>query len=872
MIDMQSSTSTPLMKQYFAIKSDHPKALLFFQVGDFYELFFNDAKQASAFLGITLTSRGKHLNEPIPLCGVPVHTVEFYITKLIRGGFRIVICDQLEPAVAGKVVARGVTKVLTPGTLTDNQMLDEKSSCYLFSFFPTVQSWGLVIAELLTAQLFATTIPAMHYKTLEAELTRFFPDEILLSSDKSALPFNTYFAKLGYCTTVTDYLMENESYECWIEQQFSSINQQMFARYESVYSSCKLLYSFLKKHQEPALSQFNSCTYYQPEEFLMLDASTQTNLELVKNMQNGGRKNSLYELMDKSITSMGSRMIKKWLVRPLINSNTIKDRHDAVACLLNSVELNQALRSLYMRVGDFERIVGRIALKRASLQDYIHLSNILLIVPEFNDILEKHHCQVPVFASIIICLNDFSSLSLLLQRSLISDLSSDTIIRSGFDNSLDQLRDVAESSTHVLVNMERDEQQKTGINSLKISYNNVHGYFIEITKANLHLVPDYYIRHQTLVGKERFTTIELKKLEADIIHAKQEAEQLEKKIFESIKSEVQKYIPELRKAAHALATLDALMGFAQVAYEQGYVRPSFNEDRQIIIKDGKHPVIAAHQNSQFIPNDTLLDQKAYFWIVTGPNMGGKSTYLRQVALIHLLAQCGSFVPARYASLSILDRIFTRIGAGDNVAQGKSTFLVEMEEASLICTSATERSLIILDEVGRGTSTTDGLAIAWSIVEYLYSQVKAFCLFATHYHELTALEKELSGIKNYHTASKQTQQGILLLHKILPGVAQGSFGIEVAKLAALPEAVVIRAQEILAMQMQQQIMVASNEQSHAIYTENQQLKYSIAQLKQSLSTSQTLIDTLNMLDPDTISARQALDFIWSLKELLKKNSV
>ncbi len=855
----ETQPTTPLMQQYATIKSQFPDALLLFQVGDFYELFYEDAKKASAFLAITLTARGKINGEPIPLCGVPVHTIEHYIAKLVKGGFKVALCNQLEPATPGRVVERGVEQVFTPGTLTDSKLLDEKSASYLFSFFPTQQSLGLLFAEIMTAQLHATVIQRGADKILDAELARFLPDEILIPC-QSANEFQSSFSKKGYFVTPIALDLFNGTFESeWIQARFSSETQQQLTNYAPIRSSMSLLYSYLKKNQEQALAHFNHIQFYNPEDFLIMDWATQRNLELIQNMQDGSRKNTLYEQLDYAATPMGSRMIKKWIMRPLIYKDAIGARQEMVQELVTDISLSHQLKKLLSSIGDLERVVGRLLLKRASLIDFNTLQRALSLLPSLQSMLNMRSSSL--MKRIYSQLGNFSGLQALLERALNCDMMQEWVIKTGFDERLDQIRLLVEQSTVILNEYEQQEQQKTGINSLKIRYNQLYGYYIEITKANSHLVPDYFIRSQSLVGKDRFTTIHLKTIEADLLLARSQIQQLEKEIFESVKREVLKYGAELRKMAAALAHLDALFGLSVVAYNNGYCRPDFNESQEITIHQGKHPIIAAHLAHRFIPNDTILNDKQYLFIITGPNMGGKSTYMRQVALITLMAQIGSFVPAQKASICIRDKIFTRIGAGDNVAEGKSTFLVEMEETAHICTQANERSLIILDEVGRGTSTFDGLALAQGVIEYLYTQVKALCLFATHYHELTALKNQFAGITCYYAASKKIDNKIVFLYKIIEGIADGSFGIEVAKLADLPVSIIERAEQILHTLQQNEITVLPA----AMESSNVTSQKKIDELTQKINNLEEVQKLIDSIDINELSPKKAFDLLWQLKQ-------
>jgi len=858
---------TPLMLQFFKIKEQHPEALLFFQVGDFYELFFEDAKKAAGFLGIALTKRGTHGGKPIPLCGVPLHARDHYLNKLVRGGFKVAICDQLEQAVPGKVVRRGVTQVLTPGMLTDSQLLDEKTASYLFSFFPADKQWGLLFGELLTAQLFATVLPISSERILESELVRFFPDEILLPSTKQGKKFQNYFKRQGYFTSLghidpnnSDQLIDVEQ---WVAKQFHKEQALQVSKHEALFSALHNFYFYVKKNQESALEQFNALHFYKPDDFLVLDPATQKNLELIKNCQDGSRKNTLCSVLDQAVTAMGSRMIKKWITRPLVKQKAIEQRQEVVKTFVADIPFSQKVESLLSQVGDLERIVGRIGLRKGSLLDYLGLKRALTVFPQVKLLLQNSNKNLLLLQLIFSRLQEFSELHDLLSAALNDDLSTDWVIKPGFDEKLDHLRELVGDSNKKILQMEKAEQQLTGINSLKVRYNKVHGYYIEVTKPNAHLVPERYIRQQTLVGRERFTTPELKTLQAEIITAQQTIESVEKQLFETVKQAVAQQVSALRKAAHALAHLDALHGLGSVAYDHGYVCPTFHEGRDILVQKGRHPVVEQTRNTKFIPNDTQLTDTQSLWIVTGPNMGGKSTYLRQVALICVMAQIGSFVPAQSADLAILDRVFTRIGSGDNLAEGKSTFLVEMEETALICARATKNSLVILDEVGRGTSTFDGLAIAQAVVEYLYSEVKARCLFATHYHELTTLKEKFEGIESFYAASRKTGKGILFLYTMVRGVADGSFGLEVAKLAHLPERLIGRADSILhGLTNGKRIISApqnlGNSQCVAAF------QAEIETLRAQIRLQAVRLEVLENIDYDELSPKKAFDLLWKLK--------
>lgn len=860
---MSHETYTPLMQQYHDVRAAYPDTLLFFQVGDFYELFFDDAKIAAPFLGIALTSRGTNNGEPIPLCGVPMHAKDHYLHKLVKGGFKVALCDQVEEAQSGKLVKRAVTQVLTPGTLTDSKLLDEKAASYLFSFYPSEHEWALLFIELLTAQLWATLVPAQSERTVELELARFFPHELLIPDVKAARNLIPFFRKQGYFTTVVAGDVCADSFSAakqWFSG-FSEQTQKLLEKHEAMRLALYYFYAYVQRTHHASLDQFNQLFVYQSDDFLVMDAATQRNLELVRNAHDGGDKNTLFVVVDGASTPMGSRMIKKWIQRPLVKKEAIVQRHEVISRFIEDVPFLQTMRQLLSAIGDIERIIGRILLERAQSYDYLALRKCLEIVPSIRHELSRYEA-LSLVTLIFHHLEDLSDLSVFLQQSLSDDLSNGCLIKKGFDQQLDYMRDLIMHGNQRVVDLERTEQEQTKI-PLKIRYNTVHGYYIEITNTHKHLIPDRYIRRQTLIGKERYITPELQQCAYEIERAHAQIAAGEQELFKRVKQYVSSYRTPLRKLAHALAHLDALHGFAMVAYNNGYIRPTFTDTRDIVITGGRHPVVEHSMQAHFIPNDTHLTDDQPLWIITGPNMGGKSTYLRQVALMCVMAQSGAFIPAQRAQLTVLDRIFTRIGAGDNLAVGKSTFLVEMEETASICTQATEKSLVILDEVGRGTSTFDGLAIARAVLEYLYLHVRARCLFATHYHELTSLHTIHQGIVPFYMASKKTDMGIIFLYKIVRGVADGSFGIEVARLAGIPEQIIVHAQ--------QYVFDLTQGNGHTRGQHNElSTSGEITKLHDQLEELRCYRDfgtELQNMVLDELTPRQAFDLLWRWKKWL-----
>ena len=848
------SKCTPLMEQYFGIKEQYPDALLFFQVGDFYELFFDDAKQASSFLALTLTKRGKNKGEDIPLCGVPVHAVSHYLTKLVRGGFKVVLCEQLSKPQPGTVVKRGVAQVYTPGTLIDEQLLDDKSASYLLTVAPTDDTWGILFSELLTAQLFATHIPIGAFKMLETELTRFSPDEIILPSSLAQDQLCSTLRSMGYPVSFSQAFDQGEVATAWVEQQFNATAKTKLNQNTAINKSLHFLYWYLRKNQAASLPLFKSIHLYEPEDYLVLDAATQKNLELLTSTD-GSRKHSLCAVLDRAVTSMGSRTIKKWLQRPLVQEDAIKQRQEVIKQLLAKPMVLMQLEEILHQIADLERIIGRIALEKATLRDYQALQQSLIVIPPLKKTLAEQ-IKAPLAHALQEKFADLASLHHLLATSINDDSTMpDALIKTGFNLELDSLRHLATNAQQEILNLEQQEISSSGIASLKIRFNNITGYYIEITNTHEAIIPSTYRHVQTLANRKRFTNEALITLERNINRAQQDTALLEQEVFVHVKQEVRGYLTQLRNVAQAVAYSDALVGLARTAYDQGYVQPSFNTQQIIDITGSRHPVVENELSGSFVKNNVRINDEARLIILTGPNMGGKSTYLRQVALTAIMAQMGSFVPATAATLPLFDRIFTRIGSGDNLAQGKSTFLVEMEETATICTQATKNSLVILDEVGRGTSTYDGMALAQAIIEYLVTKVGASCLFATHYHELTDLESSLPGIKNYHAECLEQGNLITFTHRIKIGAATQSFGIHVARLANIPSSIITRAQIILTGLTSHKPPVAAK----------QQQLFTAATCPSQHTQATKLAQIITKLDLNTSSPKEVFDLVWQLQK-------
>lgn len=805
----QAVATTPLMQQYLAIKNEYPEQMVLFQVGDFYELFFEDAEKAALFLGITLTKRGKVSGKDIPLCGVPVHTVDHYIKKLVKGGYTVALCQQLEEARPGTVVKRGVTRVFTPGTLVETQLLDEKSPSYLCIFFADEDDVGLLCSELLTGQLFVTRLSLCDAQLLENELARFFPDEVVVPAciDKKIIGI---CKKFGYALSILDIeaLPSEESFHSWLQENFfTSINKTIY-EHKVFEKALYYFYAYVTKTNKQALGLFKTINIYKTQDFLQLDCTTQKNLELVVNTYDGTRKHTLFDVIDKAVTPMGSRMLKKWILRPLVIYDAIIHRQQLVEWFVQHPLLHSAIKEYIYRCADIERAVGRILIQKGQVTDFLLLRASLQVVEKVKKILVYDAQQIYIAQLLASQLPEVQELGLLLEQALTDDPLADAIIKKGFDKELDELQDLYLNGAQKIVELEKEEQRKTGISTLKIRFNNLYGYYIETSKIGAEKVPAYYKPMQSLVGKERYTIEHLELLAHRIQQSKTEYELKQTQLFDEIKKQVLLQGVALRKMCYALANLDALASLATVALDYGYHKPTINTERNYLINAGRHPVVEQYMSNAFIANDICLNQDKSIWIITGPNMGGKSTYLRQIALIALLAHIGSYVPAKQADIPLLDRIFTRVGSGDFVAGGKSTFLVEMEETGAICRFATSASLVILDEVGRGTSTVDGRSIAQAVIEYLAQKEGPLCLFATHYHELTCLQDRYTNIEAHYMKSKKTEHGILFLYQLVKGVADGSFGIEIAKLAQLPESIINRSQELCLQALQDEHQIVN----------------------------------------------------------------
>ncbi len=819
-----SEPSTPLMRQYAAIKKEHPNALLFFRLGDFYELFFDDAVLAARELQITLTSRNKEKGIAVPMCGVPHHAAEGYISKLIRKGFKVAICEQVEdPRLAKKLVRREVTRVVTPGTAVDSSLSSEENN-FLAAIAHTGERVGFAALDLSTGEFRATEFQGEDAaKRIQEEIQQLRPKEVLYGSKAPLFELDrprgeglkpalsgaegTRSGRDGYAETpLDDWIFAPDHAIPLLENHFGVLSLEGFGlsgKPAAAAAAGAILY-YVRSTQRGTLSHVDRIGFYERQTCLVLDAVTVRNLELIEPLFAGADAGiTLFRSIDATVTPMGKRLLRSWLLRPSIAPAEINARLDAVEAQVKDTVGREELRRALDGILDLERLLSRVTLETANPRDVLALAASLARLPAARAALG--HFIADRLTALHFSVDELSDLRQRIENTIIPEppisLSDGGVIQSSVDQELDQLRDLSRNSKQFLAQIEQRERQRTGITSLKVKFNSIFGYYLEISKANLHLAPPDYERKQTLVNAERFTTPELKEYESKILDAQEKIVDIERRLFAELRSAIAGEARRIRQTALALAEVDVLAALAQIAALRNYCRPRFDDTADIEIVEGRHPVIEQQElgsGERFVPNDLYLNSTTHAVLVlTGPNMGGKSTYLRQTALTVILAQMGSFVPARSVRLGLVDRVFTRIGASDNLARGRSTFMIEMTETAAILHTATARSLILLDEVGRGTATYDGLAIAWAAVEYIHARTRAKTLFATHYFELTELAEQLSGVKNYHVTVKETGGGIVFLRKVEPGAADRSYGIEVAKLAGLPHEVIVRAREVLA---------------------------------------------------------------------------
>ena len=858
---------TPMQRQYQQIKERNQDCILFFRLGDFYEMFNEDAKLAARELDLTLTSRdrSKPKEEQTPMCGVPYHSVDSYIARLVQKGYKVAICEQMEdPALAKGLVERDITRIVTPGTVTESCMLDENKNNYMGCVYGEAGKFGLAFCDVSTGAFFVTL--CADAQSVASELGRFSPSEVMRfgTGVNSEAIEDALFRRLSCCVDEgKDGQFSLEDCEALLEKHFGqSLAQMGLTGMPAAVIAAGALLQTLLTLQKNDLAHIRQLQYYTTGRFMELDLDARRNLELTQTMRSKEKKGTLLWVLDKTHTAMGGRMLRSWLEKPLLDPVEITRRHAAVEDLVDSVILRGELEEALREVTDLERVMARVVTGTVNCRDLLGLARGLRALPEVRHQLEG--CSAPLLTKLAQSIDPLADCADEIENTIVDEppltVREGGIIRKGADKDADRLRDIMEGGSGTIAAIEASEREKTGIRTLKVGFNRVFGYYIEVSKSFIDQVPPNYIRKQTLANCERYITQELKELENQVLTAKDRLTALEYQIFTRLREHLAQQAARVQLTAQAVAGADALCSLAAVAVQRGYCRPEITLGREISITDGRHPVVeAVLKDTLFVPNDTSLgSEDNQVAIITGPNMAGKSTYMRQVALIVLMAQMGSFVPARAAKIGLVDRVFTRIGASDDLASGQSTFMVEMAEVASILKYATSRSLLILDEIGRGTSTYDGMAIARAVLEYAANprRLGAKTLFATHYHELSTMEDKLPNVKNYNIAVKKRGEQMIFLRKIVPGAADDSYGIEVARLAGIPNPVISRAREILAELEAEGAAPAPAKQKEP---ENQ---VSMLDL-----TGQQVISALSAITVETLTPIEAMNELYKLKKLL-----
>jgi DNA mismatch repair protein MutS len=913
-----ANPGTPMLRQYHELKQKFPGTILFFRCGDFYELLFDDAVTGAREMEIVLTARGKDRGNPIPMCGIPHHAAVGYIAKLVRKGYRVAVCEQIEEGVGNrKTFRREVARIITPGTAIDEQLLETKDSVYLAAVCGAGEAFGAAFLDLSTGEFRATECRGKDsWKTLRADIESFAPREILYpesltalikdsfvtsnSAEKSSeeskiqnpkskidnvVPFPTKNEQTGFSATLTpldDWLFFDDYCEGLLKTHFGvqSLDGYGLTEKTQAVRAAGAALRYVQETQRAAAAHIADLNYFEANEFMILDAVTLRNLEIAEPQSGSDKRRTLFGVIDQTVTNMGSRLLKSWLLRPSIRRGEIEARATAVEELCDSI-LRDRLRVSLKEISDLERLIGRLNMNTATPRDLLALARSLNQVPNLKKSLsDASSSLLQVLHDNIFELPEIKDLI----KAAISEnpplnISDGGAIRDGFNAELDELRNLSRDAKQTIAQFEENEKRRSGIASLRVKFNNVFGYFIEISKSNLSRVPTDYERRQTLVNAERYTTPQLKEWEHKILGAEERILEIETELFGQIRATVAQETKNLQTTARALATLDALAALSETASRRNFSRPVLHDGDEIEIKDGRHPVVEAFLNEPFVPNDLYLNNSTdRLLIITGPNMGGKSTVLRQTAIIQILAQIGSFVPARQAKLPIVDRVWTRVGASDDLASGRSTFMVEMTETAAILHNATPRSLVLLDEIGRGTSTFDGLSIAWSVAEFLHdsSEHAAKTLFATHYHELTELAERLPGSQNYQITASERGGEVVFLHKLERGRATKSYGIAVARLAGLPPEVIARAREVLERLERYEIDVFADvvEQKQTATGESNGLNSAVrraARGRMAMQTTlfqtanETLIEELKQTKVENFSAEQLRDYLLELQK-------
>lgn len=862
---------TPMMMQYLEIKEKYKDCILFFRLGDFYEMFFDDALTATRELNITLTEKGCGKDEDkAPMCGVPYHSAEPYISKLVNKGYKVAICEQTEdPKKTKTIVKRDVVRIVTPGTLLDTNVLDEEKNNFILCIYESKKGFGFSVCDVSTGEFLTTEFNAGEGGKIIDEIAKYNPteiicnDEITISADISRI----FDIRL---TVYYDWAFDYQTANICLCNHFKTINLYGYGLEASknAISSAGALLQYLIDTQKNSLSHISAIKKYSTESFMVLDLSSRKNLELTGTLKDNSKKGSLLWVLDKTKTPMGSRLLRKWIEQPLINIDDIQRRLDSVEKFKDDVLSREELKELLNTIYDIERLMGKIVYATANAKDLLALRNSLENLPYIKSMLPTFNSEL--INEIYESFDDLNNIYQLIFDSISEEapfsVREGKMIRDGYNSEVDSLRNAKEDGANWLVELESKEKEATGIKNLKIRFNKVFGYYIEVTNSYLDLVPDRYIRKQTLSGSERYTVPELQEIEEKILGADEKAVELEYEIFTEIRNKIAEDVERVQKTANYIAEIDVFQSLGEVAYKQGYIKPVVNNSGIINITEGRHPVVELTNKTTFIPNNTYLDlDENRLGIITGPNMAGKSTYMRQTALLVLMAQVGSFIPADNAEIGIVDRIFTRVGASDDLATGQSTFMVEMSEVANILNNATSNSLLILDEIGRGTSTFDGLSIAWAVLEYIADKklIGARTLFATHYHELTELEGKVEGVKNYCVSVKEEGEDIVFLRKIVPGSADHSYGVHVARLAGIPDSIIKRANDILEKLNECDLAQKGEEADEG------DLYYTKPKSDNSAIIIKEICEELKKINVDKLSGSDAMKKLFEIKQKLAK---
>ena len=861
---------SPMMKQYFQIKEQNKDSILFFRLGDFYEMFYDDAKLASKELELTLTGRDCGQEERAPMCGVPFHSAEGYIARLVSRGYKVAICEQTEdPAKAKGLVRRDIIRVITPGTVMESSMLDESQNNYICSLYSDKNHIGIVFCDISTGQLFVSRFKSdSSFTQLKDQLTAYAPKEILIGGVSKKNTILNSFIKERLSASVSN--PDSSLYgllDCTalVNGHFNKENAAKIADMPDVVIALGVLLSYLKETQKTGLERIDTIELYHEDEYMKLDFNTRRNLELTRTMMSKEKKHSLLWVLDKTKTAMGKRLIRFWVEHPLMNVTAILKRQNAVEELVNDTVNRLELTAQMVGIFDIERLMTKIVYGSANARELRSLCQALSKLPALKATLSGFDSKL--LKQLYNDIDPLEDMTALIDSAIVDDppfsVREGGLIKEGYSQPLDEIKRDMTDSTSLLARIEAEQKEQTGIPKLKVGYNRVFGYYIEVTNSYKDLVPETYIRKQTLANCERYITPELKELESRILGAKDRCVAIEYELFNDVRENVALNLDRIERTAKAIAALDVLTSLANVASDNRYTKPDITQGSAIRLKDSRHPVVEALlNNALFVPNDVFLDNyENRIAIITGPNMAGKSTYMRQVALIVLMAQMGSFVPASFAEIGLVDAIFTRVGASDDLASGQSTFMVEMNEVANIVRNATAKSLLILDEIGRGTSTYDGMSIARAVLEYVADKKKlgARSLFATHYHELTVMEELLDGVKNYNIAVKKRGDEITFLRRIVPGGADESYGVEVAKLAGLPDSIIERAKEIL-----RELNEAAPAERH---TSERFEEPASTQLSLMPSSSTAIEDKLRSVDVNTLTPIEAMNVLYELKNLV-----